>query len=232
MVRGPARTALGHPALGEKQEDGEPPRSTLAVQLVNHFTDGKKHPKNQDEETFRQLLSEVLSFDDERGSQGQTSDVGEEVSYKLIYVLLRAGLDTMMIEDPFSKQKEKSIQVIDCLSAVETTLKRCPGVLFVEASGQVSGPDRCGPLFIWLIPKILLILSHGQSFKESSLRLLRTILCLERRAHSNGIQKYSVLKFMKGCIVGWYSCCSLQKSLLTVTKILLPVWRLQSLDEL
>ena len=191
------------------QQIGEPPHSTLAAQLVNHLTDGRQHSRNQDKETFRQLLSELLSAESERSSQGQVPDAGDEVDYKLVFVLLRASLDTLIGEEQFSKQSERSKQVIDCLIAVETTLKRSPGVLLIEASGQVPGLDGCGPLFMWFIPKILFIVSRGPIFKENCLRLLQTILCLERKIHGSGIRKHSITKFVKGCSLGQCNHCPL-----------------------
>ena len=84
MARGVARTGSGRPVFSELQHNGEPPRSTLAAQLVNHFTDGKKHSRNQDQETFRQLLQEVLGGEEEQHPRTEAIETDSIVIPKLL----------------------------------------------------------------------------------------------------------------------------------------------------
>lgn len=204
MVRGIGRIGPGRPVFSELQQNGDPPKSTLAAQLVNHFTDGKKHPKNQDQETFRQLLREVLGAESEQQCQTDKYETDTDVNYKLIYVIVKAGLETPTRDDPFSEQDERLRQVIDSLVAVECTIRRDPDALFVVPSSQGPGPNCHGPLFIWLIPKVLALAGQSSDggIRAGILKLLKTILSLERKTHIGGVNLHSILKYSKGCIKG------------------------------
>lgn len=207
MPRGVGRTGSGRPVLSEVPQNGEPPKSTLAAQLVNQLADSKRHPKNQDQETFRQLLREILNAENDHDSHASSHDVDSNVDYKLVYVVIKAGLETPTGESPFDKQAEYFRQVHDSLAAVEYTLVRNPKVLYADAPAQVPGPDHQGPLFLWLIPKILAITGESQqeSIANSILKLFRTILFSEKNTHSTRVKKYSILKYVKGCFKGSYA---------------------------
>lgn len=204
MARGVGRIGSGRPVFSELQHNGDPPPSTLAAQLVNHFTDGKKYSKNQDQETFRQLLREVLGAENEHGLQAQTHDTDNDVNCKLVYVIVKAGLETLATGDPFSGQAERSRQAIDSLVAVEYTLRKNPEILFIPTPSHKSLSNPNGPLFLWLIPKLLNVAGQLQDERSGDpvLKLLRTIVSLERKIHIKGVRIYSIVRYVKGCIKG------------------------------
>lgn len=204
MARVVASTGPGRRMSSEVQYNGDIPQSTLAAQLVNHLTDGKKHSKNQDKETYRQLLREVLSTENDHGSQAHTYTMDSDVDYKLIYVIVKAGLEKSTNDDPFDDQVERCRLVIDSLAVAESTLKRNPEVLVVNAVGSVPLLGRPGPLFLWLIPKLLEVpcQTQEQSIRDAVRRVLATILVLDRKLRYRGIKKYSILKYTIGCVNG------------------------------
>ena len=206
MARGVARTGSGRPVFSELQHNGEPPRSTLAAQLVNHFTDGKKHSRNQDQETFRQLLQEVLDSEDEQHPRTEAIDDDNVVNYKLIYVIFKAGLEPLHSEDPFGKHDEIHKQAIDSLAAIEHTIRRNPEVLFAAPSSQESDPKLEGPLFLWLVPRLLDLTGKSQDrgITDRVIQLLRTSLIYEKKVHSKDRKLGLVLKYLKGCTKGQY----------------------------
>ena len=206
MARGVARTGSGRPVFSELQHNGEPPKSTLAAQLVNHFTDGKKHSRNQDQETFRQLLQEVLGSEDEQYPRTEAIETDSVVNYKLIYVIFKAGLEALHSEDPFGQQDEKHKQAVDSLAAIELTIRRSPEVLFAAPSNQESDPKLKGPLFLWLVPKLLNLTGKSQDrgITDCVIQLLKTSLINEKKVHSKGKNLNLVLKYLKGCIKGQY----------------------------
>jgi len=209
MARGVARTSSGRAVFSDVPQNGDAPQSTLAAQLVNHLTDGRKHSKNQDQETFRQLLGEILGAESESGSQVQMHESNNDDGYKLIYVLVKAGLETMINEDPFGDQGELSQQALDSLAAVESTLRSNPEVLFVDAPRHVPGTDRHGPLFLWLVPKIIAVTSQSieKELRQGVLKLFRTILSLERKINKCGARRNSILKYTRGCVKGESAYC-------------------------
>ena len=204
MARGVARTGSGRPVFSELQHNGEPPKSTLAAQLVNHFTDGKKHPRNQDKETFRQLLQEVLGSEDEQHPRIEAIETDNVVNYKLIYVIFKAGLETLHSEDPFRKEDERHKQAVDSLAAIELTIRRNPEVLFTAPSNQETDLRLKGPLFLWLVPKLLNITGEIQDcgITDCVIQLIKTSLINEKEVHSKGKKPNLVLKYLKGCIKG------------------------------
>ena len=206
MARGVARTGSGRPVFSELQHNDEPPKSTLAAQLVNHFTDGKKHSRNQDQETFRQLLQEVLGSEDEQQPRTEAIETDSVVNYKLIYVIFKAGLEPLHSEDPFGKQDERHKQANDSLAAIELTVRRNPEVLFAAPSSQETDPKLRGPLFLWLVPKLLNLTGKSQDCEitDCVIQLVKTSLINEKKVQSKGGNINLILKYLKGCIKGQY----------------------------
>lgn len=206
MARGVARTGSGRPVFSELQHNGEPPRSTLAAQLVNHFTDGKKHSRNQDQETFRQLLQEVLGSEEEQHPRTEAIETDSIVNYKLIYVIFKAGLEALHSEDPFGKDDEIHKQAIDSLAAIEYTIRRNPEVLFAAPSSQEIDPKLEAPLFLWLVPKLLDLTGKSQDcgITDRVIQILKTLLINEKKVHSKERTLNLVLKYLRGCTKGQY----------------------------
>ena len=206
MARGVARTGSGRPVFSELQQNGDIPQSTLAAQLVNHFTDGRKRSKNQDQETFRQLLQEVLDAEDEQHPRPEAFETNSNVNYKLIYVIFKAGLEVLNSEDPFSRPDEQDKQASDSLAAIEHTIRRNPEVLFVVPSSQETDPKPKAPLYLWLVPKLLALTGYSESdgIRDGVIRLLKTAVVVERKVHIREVKINSVLKYIKGCTKGQF----------------------------
>ena len=206
MARGVGRTGSGRPVFSELQQNGEPPRSTLAAQLVNHFTDGKKHSKNQDHDTFRQLLQEVLGSEEEQHPRTEAIETDSIVNYKLIYVIFKAGLEALHSDDPFGKNDEIQKQAIDSLAAIEYTIRRNPEVLFAAPSSQETDPKLEGPLFLWLVPKLLDLTGKSQDCGTTDrvIQILKTSLINEKKVYSKERKLNLVLKYLRGCTKGQY----------------------------
>jgi len=195
---GPIRTPLNglHP-------NGEPPQSTLAAQLVDKITEEKARLSDHGDETFRQLLREVLSGDNDQSIHGPGIETNINVNYKLIYVIVKAGLDPLIQVNLFSGRDSHFRQAIESLAAIETTIQRNPDVLVTIPSGSGQDPNYGGPLFLWLIPKLLGLISRAQSeFEKSIMQLLRTVLTTQRKTHIKGAKSHLILKYLKGVVAG------------------------------
>ena len=206
MVRGVVRTGSGRPVFSELQQNGEPPKSTLAAQLVDHLTDGKKHSRNQDQETFRQLLQEVLGTEDEEHFREESYETNSIVNYKLIYVIYKAGIEAVQSEDPFGQRVEVTRQLIDSLAAIKHTIRRNPEVLFVAPSNHETEAKFKGPLFLWLLPKLLNLTGYSLnvSIRDAVIQLLKTALVTETKAHIRGVKINTIVRYLKGCTKGQF----------------------------
>lgn len=204
MARGLERSESGRPVLHKLSQNAEPPQSTLAAQLVSHFTDGKKHPRNQDEETFRQLLRELLGTESGQVVLAEPLEADSDVDCKLIYVIVKAGLESLNSDDPFNGKIELLRQAADSLTAINYTVKRNPEVLFVAPQFQGPDPRPIGPLYLWLLPKLLALMGCLQDSEtvDGVLRVFTTLLVTERKTHVKRANLNPILKYVKGCING------------------------------
>ncbi len=203
MARRVGRSGSGH-ASNELFRNAELPQSTLAAQLVSHFTDGKKHPRTQNDETFRQLLQEILDVESGQVVRPEPLETDSDVDCKLIYVIVKAGLEKISSDDPFNGKTEMSRQAADSLTAINFTIKRNPEVLFAAPQFQGPDPRPIGPLYLWLVPKLLSIAGCVQDSEtiDRVLRVLTTSLVTERKTHVKSVTLHPILKYVKGCING------------------------------
>lgn len=129
----------------------------------------------------RQLLDEVLASDAE-SSRGDVA-----THHKLIFVTVKAGLQKYPI---------------DSLKAINVTLRRCSIVLFASLDQDAS---RTGsPVFLWLIPSIISLLSQTTSpevLAQCSISL-HLVLTLEKKLHVKGVKPRLVWRYLKGCLKG------------------------------
>lgn len=204
MARGIGGSGSERAVLNQLPQNAELPQSTLAAQLVSHFTDGKKHPKKQDEETFSQLLREILGTGNAQVVRTEPLETDNDVDWKLIYVIVKAGLEDITSKDPFDGKPELSRQVTDSLAAINLTIKKNPEVLFVAPQSQEIDPRPIGPLYLWLVPKLLALTGCLQDSVaiEGIRRVLTTFLVSERKTHVRKMNLHPVLRYVKGCIDG------------------------------
>lgn len=190
-------------ARGILQQNGEPPVSTLAAQLVNNLTRPEQQSRHQDREDFEQLLQIF-----EAGSQDQGHAdpfVAKEESIKLIDVVIKAGLDVLSRGSPFEDSRVLRERAIRSMKVIEVTLTRCPEVLYASTYEEHS-THLHGPVYLWLIPKLL-----SMAFEETNENLstaisvtLGTIVDLERRIRSKPPRLHTIYRYVQGCIKGAY----------------------------
>lgn len=197
--------AQGQIAAKETVNNGEPPASTLAALIVDDLTRGKTHPKHQDREKFRNLLREILDTNNEHsGVIVQGIEKNTNVNSRLIYVVIRAGLEASFNGDPFEKQDELNNQALESLSVVELTLRQCPEVLFTVLERGETDLQLDGPLYLWLIPRLFSVLGRNEDrqVRLSVLRVLQTTLSVGRKGHPKPVKFQLVLKYIQGCVKG------------------------------
>ena len=204
MARAMGGGGSGRAILNQLPQNAEPPQSTLAAQLVSHFTDGKKHPKNQDEEVFGQLLREILGTESGQVVRAEPPETDSDVDCKLIYVIVKAGLEKIISTNPFDGKTELSRQTTDSLAAINFTIEKNPEILFVAPQFQEIDPQPIRPLYLWLVPKLLALTGclQDSGVTEGILRVFATLLVNERKTHVRKMNLHPVLRYVKGCING------------------------------
>lgn len=139
--------------------DNLPPPSSVAV-IVQNLKTGDGSARLVDRDIFQQLLAEVLGPDggDPTDTAGFEDNVG--VNYKVVEVVMDAGLSILLQEDPFASTEGLLIQAGNSLLVVRLTIQRSPQVLFcpppVESGAEANRPV----LFLWLLPRLFPLLGH------------------------------------------------------------------------
>ena len=199
-----ARSGHGHGAYNGSQHNGVPPPSTFAAQIVDTLTKAKQQPKPDERELFQQLLREILGADEAAEPQAGTIETDINVNYRLIYVVVRAGLEVLLQEDPFEQRSELSEQALNSLAVIHLTIERSPEVLFFVPPGHEPGFEPGGPLFLWLLPKLLSILGNGgdEGVQEKTLELIRATICVQSRSRTLRGRLHPIFKYVQGCVKG------------------------------
>lgn len=205
---GPKAARSGHAhALGTvngSQHIGPPP-STYAAQIVDTLTKAKQQPKPDERELFQQLLREILGADEVPEPQAETVETDINVNYRLIYVVVKAGLEVLLQDDPFQQQSVLSEQALNSLAVIQLTIERSPEVLFLIPSAHEPGFEPGGPLFLWLLPRLLSILGSGRDerVQEKAIDLIRAALSVQSRSSTLRERLHPAFKYTQGCIKGW-----------------------------
>ena len=204
MARGVGRNDSSRPAL--KGPNGDPPQSTLAEQLVNRFTSETRILPLQDDDTFTQLLREVLDGEAYLNSTN-TPETNLDVTYRLIYVIVKAGLEVLTSDDPFARHDERTNQALDSLKAIELTSRRSPNALFYVPSSSIDACLEDIPLVLWLLPKLLALLSFEKfkKIRNGSESLLVNLISLEAKLHPKGFKSRCIERYLKATVEGLHS---------------------------
>lgn len=200
MPSGARRTAQGYagPAI-LRQNGGNPPASTVAAQIVENLTQGQYPARQPDKEEFQRLLQEILNPDDDGDEIAESIETNVDVNCRLIYVVVRAGLEPLSNQESFEEHDDLHKQAIASLSVVELTVRRSPGVLF----STIHGPQQVGPLYLWLLPRLFIILgsTKDKDIRRCVCEAIKTGLVAER-ANFRQNKFLLVQKYLQGCIKG------------------------------
>lgn len=209
MARGPRTRLLSRPAKSDIEQNGDPPQSTLAAQLVQQFTVGQDYSKFNNEETFQQLLQEVLgaNTDQPAAVEALKNDVG--VNSKLIYVIAKAGLESLSLRNYLDKNLDSYQRVTDSLAAIKSTIKKCPNVLFVQSPDVEIDSNDHGQLFQWLLPKLFSLLAKSKNVQnqEALADLLKSCMMGGGKSLSNTSRYGLIMAYIQGCTRGSLHPC-------------------------
>jgi serine/threonine-protein kinase ATR len=205
MRSGARKIAQGYAGSAiPRQNGGNPPASTVAAQIVENLTQVQYPAKQPDKEEFQRLLHEILNPDDDGDDVAEENiEINVDVNCRLIYVVVRAGLESLSSKNSLDDQYELHKQAIASLSVVQLTLRRSPEVLFSTFHGRDSHQPEVGPLYLWLIPRLFIIL--GSNRDEEICRCICEVLktaSMAEKASFKQIKFKLIQKYLQGCIKG------------------------------
>ena len=204
MAPRPARSAHLHHVNEEGHANGEPPPSTYAAQIVDNLTGARRRSGSSGNQAhLRQLLQMILDADRIGDAISGAYETSTEVNYRLIYTIVRAGLETLSCS-PFDDQKDVQVQALNTLAVVDLTIRRCPEVLFCDPQNNDPVIRPVGPLFLWLIPHMVNLLNHetNQDIRQGAEEVLSTALKVQTRASTSRSRLHPIVKYLQGCING------------------------------
>jgi serine/threonine-protein kinase ATR len=124
--------------------------STIAAQIVhNHNRSNIARQEPENDALFGQLLQEYL-----RNPMAEEATV--ETNAQLISVVVEAGVDVLVKDNPFAPDALIQ-QARDSLTVISYTIEKIPGVLLFTGIGGIEDDL---PLFLWLLPKVLILLGR------------------------------------------------------------------------
>lgn len=200
MPSGARRIAQGYAGSSIlRQNGGNPPTSTVAAQIVENLTQGQYPARQPDKEEFQRLLQEILNPDDDGDDVTESIETNVDVNCRLIYVVVRAGLEPLSNQDSSEDQDETHKQAIASLSVVQLTVRRSPEVLF----STLHGLQQVGSLYLWLVPRLFIILgsTEDQDIRRCICEAIKTVLMAGKASFKQN-KFLLVQKYLQGCIKG------------------------------
>ena len=181
-----------------------PPSSTLAAQIIDNFADADRQQAPNSQAVLRQLLREILDTDQGVKSSKHSVESNTEINHRLIYVIYRAGVETLDNNDPFNRESDLRTQALDSLAVIDLTIRQSPDVLFYipQPNGTRNQPD--GPLFLWLIPHLtnLLIYPKSTEIQAGAESILKNALSVQNISTASKTRLQPIRKYIQGCIKG------------------------------
>ena len=184
------------------QPNGSLPPSTLAAQLVESLTRAKQHSSHQDRADFENLL-QIFETEQDREQHAETQEDVEE-SAKLIDVVVKAGIDPLCRDNPFEGPKTIVNQAIRSLLVIDVTIKQCSEVLYFRNSQQEVDSRFCGPLYLWLVPKLLVVGTYEQDegLHSAAAAAIHTIIDVDRKIRLKDVRPHRFNRYTIGCVRG------------------------------
>jgi serine/threonine-protein kinase ATR len=127
-----------------------PPPSTIAAQIVQNASNLHARHDAAAKVSFGELVKEFL--------QHPSTDEPDPQLVALICVIAEAGLEGLFKDDPFAQDQQRQ-QGIDSISALNLIIQKKPHLLLSAKDTDEDGNVH-PPLFVWLFPKLLGLLSH------------------------------------------------------------------------
>ena len=197
-VSGPShQPSYGDANAANEFPKGEQPPSTLAAQIVRHHERTAQPKQDGQMATFGYLLKEILN-----NPTFEETDL--EVNYKLVRVVVEAGLDVFLQDDPFTRKSVMVDQAKHSILVIRSTIHRNPALLLFPNEGRNEGSDQ--QLFLWILPRVLVLLGNPKAddIQHDLQHLLCSLISSLMGASHLWQNALSYLDIYKSCADGEY----------------------------
>ncbi|KAF2828831.1 hypothetical protein CC86DRAFT_319926 [Ophiobolus disseminans] len=127
-----------------------PPPSTIAAQIVQNAANLYTREDAAAKVSFGELVKEFL--------QHPSTDEPDPQLVALVCVIAEAGLEGLFKDDPFAQDQQRQ-QGIDSIAALNLIIQKKPHLLLsAKDADEQASPQP--PLFIWLFPKLVGLMTH------------------------------------------------------------------------
>lgn len=185
-----------HNGIANGHFNGLPPPSTIAAQIVHNASNAHTRQDDNAKVSFGELVKEFL--------QHPNTDEPDLQLVALISVISEAGLEALFKDEPFAHDQQRQ-QGSDSIDALKIILQEKPHLLLSAKDGEEDETPR-PPLFLWLYPKLLRLITHPslQFAHEPVQELLQLKLQVLLRKSALWCQVRTVSQLYKTCIHSTY----------------------------
>lgn len=183
------------------------PQSTIAAQIVQNLSTKNGDPQPADRGSFQQLLVEILGAESDQSAENRAFEKDFNVNYRLVCVVIKAGLDVLLSQDPFITPENLLVQASNSVSVIHLTIQKTPQILFFSPTSDVEGSDKFQPpLFVLLLPKIFSLLGHptANSLQGKLTDLLLLLFEVTTGSSESWKRSGELLRYFRACINGMF----------------------------
>ncbi len=184
--------------------------SKRAAQVVNNLsrtTGTKGQLKGDDRESFEQLLSEMLNASNDSSGEGSFTEADFSTNYNLVSVVTRAGLDVLLEDDPFANVEHLISVATGSLTVLSAIFQKHPDLLFDDPPNDVPGGVVQPPMYIWLLPRLLVLVGRRQldDLQDALANALRSIVRVASQSMRSATNSTKLFEYLRGCVRGLLS---------------------------
>ena len=182
--------------------NGQAPPSTITAQLVNDLTTGTQNGQLQQREMFEQLLAEMLHAGEDQESDSTVFDFDIQTCQNLISVVVEGGLQIGGPgKDPFAPTEQALSDTVRSLKLIGLAVQKHPDVLYTDAK------QHSVPLFVWLLPRLLSLLStwDEEEVHGETLVVLSNMLNAKSRSPQSLQRSLKLLHSLQRCVNGAFN---------------------------
>lgn len=185
-----------------QQADQIPPPSSVAVIVQNLSKAGDASTGIVDRDIFQQLLAEVLGPDGADPSDTAWFEDNIGVNYKVVEVVMDAGISILLQEDPFASTNDLLLQATNSLLVVRLTIQRSPQVLFCPPPAEHTTEANRPVLFLWLLPRLLPLLGHriADTLKQELLETIEALFVAAARTPDAWKYLTTAMRYCRSCV--------------------------------
>lgn len=145
---------------------GQPPPSTLAAQLVENISASTRSSRPDETAELGKLIGIIEKVKDQPENL-KTQEERISHNHMLIYVYARVTLEGLKWDDPFDKSHLKS-EALRAINFLKVAVNETPEVLLTTSEPDMYLFRGREPLWIWIFPKVLKMLGYSQSIDLTS----------------------------------------------------------------